>query len=265
MPTPTPVPGVDGFTTPAGGSIKPIDPAIPPDLGPLTDLHLDADGTLHGLVNGGTSLFLRTATGAFSLVAVPAETRDGAHLAFAPDGTIYATGFTGGNLWKYREGKWTALDVPIQQPRGLACDAGGRVYVADPSSSSVWRYDAGTAQAFQGFRSPGAVSIDPRGTVYVADGPVKILAEDGTVKDAPKDEFPIAFDATGSYMLVNNTDFYSVPQGDTHADMQDHHGRIYHNQTLRVENPKAFVDGLVVEPAGTVLFSGGGKLYRFTP
>jgi hypothetical protein len=238
---------------------------MPSDLGTLSDLHLTADGNLYGLVGNGSSLFLRTANGAFTLLAVPAEARDGAHLALAPDGTIYATGFTGGNLWRYRGGKWDALDVPMKQPLGLACDATGRVYVADLGSGAVWRYDAGSVQAFPGFRSPGNVSIDPKGTIYVADGPVKILAEDGTVKDAPKDEFPIAFDAGGAYQLVNTTDFYSVPQGTTHADMRDSHGRLYRYGTLVVENRTAFVDGIVVEPAGTVLFTGKGKLYRFTP
>jgi basic membrane lipoprotein Med (substrate-binding protein (PBP1-ABC) superfamily)/DNA-binding beta-propeller fold protein YncE len=77
--------------------------------------------------------------------------------------------------------------APLGQPAGVAVDAGGRVFVADTASDRVLRFlPSGTVEAVFGssgstagrfiqpttpgqFVQPHGVSVDPRGSVYVAD------------------------------------------------------------------------------------------------
>lgn len=57
-------------------------------------------------------------------------------------------------------------------PAGLAVDGAGNLFVADANSGSILRVDAKTSAlttAASGLRSPGEISFDPRGNLYVAE------------------------------------------------------------------------------------------------
>jgi sugar lactone lactonase YvrE len=57
-------------------------------------------------------------------------------------------------------------------PAGLAVDGGNNLFVADANSGSIWRLDAKTSQlttAAKGLRSPGDMSFDSSGNLYVAE------------------------------------------------------------------------------------------------
>lgn len=57
-------------------------------------------------------------------------------------------------------------------PAGLAVDGAGNLFVADANSGSILRVDAKTSAlttAASGLRSPGEISFDPRGDLYVAE------------------------------------------------------------------------------------------------
>ncbi len=107
--------------------------------------------------------------------------------------TVVGTGAAG-----FSADETAPLKVALNQPRGLALDGRGRLYIADTFNQVVRLYDpsqgsvtivAGTGGA--GFtdgvvatsarlRQPAAVAVDPSGTLYVADAGNHIVRQVGS-------------------------------------------------------------------------------------
>jgi len=99
--------------------------------------------------------------------------------------TIYTV--AGGGSWS---GTATGQNADLAQPSGVAKDAAGIVYIADPSANSVFKIDPsgnlivfagigyptehanaynGKPANLAGLNGPSGVAVDKKGNVYIAD------------------------------------------------------------------------------------------------
>ncbi len=99
----------------------------------------------------------------------------------------------------------------FNDPRGLARDAAGNIYVADNGNNAVEEIPAGSSTPVaigSGFNGPGGVALDAAGNIYVTDsgnGVVKeILAGSGTIVTVGSGftiPYGIALDASGNIYI----------------------------------------------------------------
>lgn len=138
-------------------------------------------------------------------------------LAFAADGTMYVTDSTAelpgtlpdGFVWKISNGTASAvaggrtngLDDLLSNPRGVAVDADGNVFIADTSNNRIREVSGGTIATVAGTGScaftgdngpasaaglcaPAGLAFGPDHSLFVADdgnGRVRMIAADGTI------------------------------------------------------------------------------------
>jgi sugar lactone lactonase YvrE len=120
----------------------------------------------------------------------------------------------------------TGLLASFNQPKGVAVDASGNVYVADSGSSLIRKItSAGVVTTFAGtdstFFSPSGIAVDAANNVYVADtgndlirkitpaGTVSILAgtpSTGVSNSVFDNPTGLAVDATGNVFVANYLD-----------------------------------------------------------
>jgi sugar lactone lactonase YvrE len=116
--------------------------------------------------------------------------------AVAPDGTMTTVAGTGTPGYSAKE--TVAAKAQLNQPRGLATDPNGRLYIADAYNNVVRRYDPadgsivtvagdGTAGFSDGvqatvarLKQPASLAIDARGNLYIADTGNNVIREVGS-------------------------------------------------------------------------------------
>jgi sugar lactone lactonase YvrE len=135
-----------------------------------------------------------------------ADTLNNRIRALAPDGTISTVLGSGAPA--------PALQIALNQPRGLALDSTGRLYIADTANNLVRRYDPGVFDPVHGYnratatvhtiagdgtaglvdgvaaakarlRQPAGVALDGQGNLYIADtgnNLIRELGSDGIVR-----------------------------------------------------------------------------------
>ena len=90
--------------------------------------------------------------------------------------TVYADGVEKGRVVRLAAGSNTQTTLPFTEfsdPKGIAVDSAGSVYVVDGGHERVLTLAAGsdtqTEVPFAGLGNPWAVAVDGAGNVYVAD------------------------------------------------------------------------------------------------
>ena len=152
--------------------------------------------------------------------------------------------------------------------KGLASDNAGNIYVSDSNTKQVFRFTpAAQAQgasavgtALGTFAAPGAIAIDPRGFVYVADtsaGTVTQISPTGTGTPLPfsfTSPSGVAVDALNN-LYVSDSAAQVVYRIDPITGAQ---------QTLAL-GPLVSPAGLAIDPAGNLLVAdpGAAAIYRF--
>jgi sugar lactone lactonase YvrE len=149
-----------------------------------TGLAFDAQGTLHVADGNGGGVFRFPLTGALAPLLV--EARDvavGGATVYTTDGTLLRR-FTAttmsviaghGERWHGDGGP--ATEARLWDPRGLALDAAGNLYIADSGNHRVRRVDArGVISTFATSKSPRALGFDAVGDLLVDGQRVTPLA-----------------------------------------------------------------------------------------
>lgn len=130
------------------------------------------------------------ADGGIEPIALPSGVRGPDDVAFAPNGDLYVTAATSGEVWRRRasDGGWDAIARGLPGVNGIAVDDGGRVFVGtcaadgrvfelDPAGGRLPRVVA------SGLACPNAMVADTDGTLVVplldAGSVVRIRIDDG--------------------------------------------------------------------------------------
>jgi sugar lactone lactonase YvrE len=202
--------------------------------------------------------------------AVPGA-RDTGLTVNSTEGNVAFLGLTGSGL-----GSGATLDPATQisfgsglAVAGLAADNAGNVYVADTNSKQVLRY-AGASQS-QGasatgtslatFQSPGAVALDPRGYVYVADtaaGTVTAISPSGTSTVLP---FTFTTPAGLAVDALNN-----LYVSDSSAKLVYQIDPISNAERTLALGALVSPSGLSIDPNGNLLVAdpGAPAIYRYS-
>ena len=153
---------------------------------------------------------------------------------------------------------------------GLATDSAGNVYVSDATSKKVLRFassaltqgTSATSTTLATLTAPGAVAVDPRGYIYVADtstGLITQISFAGTVSTLPftfTAPAGLAVDALNN-LYVSDSSAQAVYQINPITGVE----RNLNLGTL--VTPK----GLTIDPSGNLLVADPGvpAIYRFNP
>jgi hypothetical protein len=129
-----------------------------------------------------------------------------AGLTLLPDGRLVAAEPARGLVF-FRPGVAGAQVIPFpnpSQPTGVASDAAGRIYVADPVCRCLQVYDGGWAAPLGVFAggAPHQVAVGPDGTLYAIDGEsgsYSLWIRDG----AGERRLPLTFNAAAPPLLVS--------------------------------------------------------------
>ena len=203
--------------------------------------------------------FLRPLLAAIALAAAPFLTSN----AHAAVGDIYET--NEGNILRFRPGVTTAstFATGLSNPKGIAFDGNGRMYVADAGRGAVifFRLPDGTGSTYvSGLSSPVGLAFDLTGNLYVgesATGNVLKFAADRTKTTfatglgGPAD---LAFDTSGNLFV---------------ADFSG--GKIHKVTPAGAVSTFAtglnLPAGLAFDSAGNLFVadSGTGTIFKFTP
>ncbi len=165
----------------------------------------------------------------------------------------------------------------LAEPRGLACDADGRIWVADFGHDRIVRFEAGLRSpvAFGGkgsgkleFQQPSAIAIDARGRVFVADtwnSRIQVLSPEGEwLAEMTGGLFGprgVAVDARGR-VYVSDTGNGRVVRFSPDGKVETEWGRSGPDRG-RLRNPM----GIAVDSGGMVWVAdnGNSRLCRFDP
>ncbi|MEO3798291.1 NHL repeat-containing protein [Nonomuraea sp. B10E15] len=134
-------------------------------------------------------------------------------LAFAPDGTLYVSNWSGGTVERVTPDGARSTFAEVSAPAGLALDTKGNLYVASYSGDTVYRISpAGRRQEFAtGFHTPTGIGFDSRGNLLVcnrASNEIMRVAPDGTVSRVAgglSTPVGVAEDARGTIFVANYT------------------------------------------------------------
>ena len=202
--------------------------------------------------------------------AVPGARATGLTVNSADGNTAYL-GLTGTGL-----GAGATLDPATQinfgsglAVAGLATDNAGNVYVSDTNSKQVIRYAAAaqsqgasaTGTALGTFQAPGAVAVDPRGYIYVADtagGTVTAISPAGAASVLPftfTTPAGLAVDALNK-LYVSDSATKTVVEIDPITNVE---------RTLTVGSLVSPA-GLAIDPNGNLLVAdpGAPAIYRYS-
>jgi DNA-binding beta-propeller fold protein YncE len=159
-----------------------------------------------------------------------------------------------------------ASPVRLTKPFGVAVDAGGRVFIADPGSRAlaVWDREKGTATRWKGNAAhqlvgPVAVAADRDGRVFAVDGfqaRIVVFGPDGVPvaefgKDVLKRPEGIAIDSAAGRIYVGDVKLHRVLVFDLRTLKMDR--AIGGNGGLRFDSPAL----VAVNSKGQVLVSDG--------
>ena len=158
------------------GTYRQNDLLVPSWTGSDTVLRFGDGGTSGGAFGAGTGL------------------DDGVEILAGPDGYLYVSGWTSGNVLRYAtDGTFVDEFVPSGTPglvnaAGMAFGADGHLYVVSAGTSSVLRFDGTTgayldtfvASGSGGASSPLGITFGPDGNLYLGcRGPDQVLRFDG--------------------------------------------------------------------------------------
>jgi sugar lactone lactonase YvrE len=212
-----------------------------------------------------------------------ADTLNNRVRAVRPDGT---TATVAGNGKRVDEGDGgPATDAPLVEPRDVAIDAAGNIYVITADGRRVRRIDTKGAittvarfglvvggPAMQAVvDSPSGVAVDPAGTAYVIGGtPLMAVTTDGKVRevtDVPMEDYgvagPVAAGDDGSVYLIHNDRVDRIYPDGAMVTVAGGAAAVYADsrrsgQARDVDGKRA--TGVLIEP-GDVAIGPSGELY----
>jgi sugar lactone lactonase YvrE len=169
------------------------------------------------------------------------------------------------------QGTFGAGPGEFAEPRGIAADSRGNIYVADTKNSRIQVFDTSgqllrqlgsKGNAPGQFNEPCGIAVDAQGEIWVADtwnGRIVHLAADGRVMGTlgpPEDTLfgPRAVAATNTFVYVADT-------GNKRILRYDRQGRKVSEWGGAGSNPGQFVEpvGLAVDGAGNVYVADTGN------
>lgn len=166
------------------------------------DMAVDSKGTVYVVDYGNQHIDKFTSTGEFVMaIGTGGEFRDVFALAVDSQDVLYALDASTGWILRFQpdSGYIDHLDIKslgVFNPRGLAVDRNGLIYVADTGGSRVLRLDkdgrllaqwGGRGAALGQFNEPSSLVTGADGTVYVADANnnrVQVFGADGRFQAA---------------------------------------------------------------------------------
>lgn len=129
----------------------------------------------------------------------------------APADVVYATTFTGGNVYRIAaDGSVTPFASGFADPTGLALDAAGDVFVADGVNGTVSKVTpAGAVSTFASVPDAYGLAFDNAGNLYVSGaGTIHKVTPGGAVSTFVSGlggSGSIAFDSSGNLFVVSNS------------------------------------------------------------
>jgi uncharacterized protein (TIGR03437 family) len=225
------------------------------DGGPATSAYLV--GPLDVAVDGSGDLFI-------------ADTGNAVIRKVTPDGNINTV--AGSNIVGFSGDGGKATSAELNQPRGVAVDSSGNIYIAEYGDSRIRNVSNGTISTIAGtgvigfsgdgsqsakaqLASPWSVCVDSGGNVYVADQSnfrIRKITSDGTISTVAGDGL-LSYSGDGGQAAKAQLD---GPQG---LGM-DSAGNLYIADTQNNAVREVFAGGLMASIAGTGIagFSGDG-------
>lgn len=165
----------------------------------------------------------------------------------------------------------------FDEPRGIALDQAGFIYVVDTKNNRVQKFDTGgnvvavfgSAGSGNGeFKDPGGIAVGPDGSVYVADTwnhRIQQFDQRGTFLRAWTDEF---FGPRGVAVAADGTIFVT-DTGNKRVKVYDRAGRRIRDWGGEGSEPGKFIEpvGIAINAAGELVVAdtGNHRLQFFTP
>ena len=176
-----------------------------------------------------------------------------------------------------------ATAFPLCDPRGIAVDAGGSVYIAEWDLDVILRVRPdGTIHTLVEFRQPTDVAVDEAGNVFIItdairtnSGPLHRFAPDGSLTDLGRgkhfpviDQLALAGDGTIYVSHTRGSQVFRVDTDDTVTAIagSPHNSGFSGDGGLATSALLDGPSGLAVGPAGAVYFadSNNGRIRKVT-
>ena len=204
----------------------------------------------------------------------------------APDGIVSRV--AGDGVAGFAGDGGPAADSRLNAPTGLACDAGGNLYIADAGNLRIRKVTpAGTISSLAVTTAVGlnGLAIDAAGGIYYTEGTtiVRRLDPDGTIRTVAGNDthgfsgdggpaaeaqlwYPwgLAIDGTGNLYIADSSNFRvrKVTPGGIITTVAGGGTVLYANGVPATTAALGSVYGVAVDPAGNLFLADGQRLVR---